>query len=250
MRVIVVTGTNTGVGKTVVTAALVACAMHEGEAVAVVKPVQTGVGPGEPGDLAAVHRLTGLADLHEYVRYDEPLAPATAARRLGEPGPDIDDLADRIRDLADRDLVVIEGAGGALVRFNAAGQGLVELAANLSDDHRVEPLLVASSGLGVLNAAALTARAFNERSMGIHHVVIGDWPADPSLADRCNLADLRDYSEAILRGVLPHEVGAFDQERFLKVALSSLTPTLGGNFDAHDFVQQNSAPLPNVKGHS
>jgi dethiobiotin synthetase len=250
MRAIVVTGTNTGVGKTVVTAALAACALHNGDSVAVVKPVQTGVGSGEAGDVADVQRLTGLADLHEYVRYREPLAPATAARRLGEPGPDIADLADRIRELDDRDLVIIEGAGGALVRFNAAGEGLIELAANLDDDHRVESLLVASSGLGVLNTAALTAKAFAQSSMAIHHVVIGDWPTEPELADRCNLADLTDYSAAPLHGVIPIGAGALDQDRFLKVALTSLTPTLGGNFDAQDFIRQNSAPSPSVKGHS
>jgi dethiobiotin synthetase len=247
VRIIVVTGTNTGVGKTVVTAALATCALHNGTSVAVVKPVQTGVGSGEPGDLAEVRRLTGLADLHECVRYGEPLAPATAARRVGEPGPHIGDLADRIRELDDRDLVIIEGAGGALVRFNAAGEGLIELAANLDDDHRVEPLLVASSGLGVLNTAALTAKAFAKWSMAIDHVVIADWPAEPELADRCNLIDLADYSGAQLRGVIPSGAGALDHGRFLKLALTSLTPTLGGAFDAQDFILRNSAPLPDRK---
>lgn len=248
MRILLVTGTNTGVGKTIATAALAACALRNGEAVAVVKPVQTGVGPAEPGDLAEVQRLAGLTDVHEYVRYAEPLAPASAARRLGQTGPAIAELAGRIRELEDRDLVIIEGAGGALVRFNAAGQTLLDLAVDLSIEHRVELVLVSAAGLGVLNAAALTATAVQARSLAIEHVVIGDWPAEPGLAERCNLADIGHYAGAELAGVLPHGMAALDPELFGQVALSWLTSALGGSFDAQDFIRQNSAPLPDVKG--
>ena len=59
-RVVVVTGTSTGVGKTVATAALTVRALAAGESVVVVKPVQTGVAEGD-SDAAEVHRLTGCA---------------------------------------------------------------------------------------------------------------------------------------------------------------------------------------------
>lgn len=75
-----ITGTDTGVGKTITTAAL---AVRAAGTVAVVKPAQTGVGPDEPGDLDDVHRLTGLTKLHEGIRLRDPLAPTTAARREG-----------------------------------------------------------------------------------------------------------------------------------------------------------------------
>ena len=61
-RVVVVTGTDTGVGKTVVTAALAAAYAGQGRSVCVVKPAQTGVGPDEPGDLEEVRRLAGPVD--------------------------------------------------------------------------------------------------------------------------------------------------------------------------------------------
>ena len=68
MSVLCVGGTDTGVGKTVVIAALAALAHEQGTSVAVVKPAQTGVAPGEPGDLADVQRLAGVDDLHELAR--------------------------------------------------------------------------------------------------------------------------------------------------------------------------------------
>ena len=76
---LVVTGTGTEVGKTIVTAAVAALASAAGRTVAVLKAAQTGLGPGEPGDVHEVGRLSGVTDLHELARYPEPLAPATAA---------------------------------------------------------------------------------------------------------------------------------------------------------------------------
>ena len=90
---LIVTGTGTGVGKTVVTAALAACAAGE---VAVVKPVQTGVRPGEDGDLAEISRLSRIHDLHEFARYPDPLSPERAAARSGLPALALDDAVQRI----------------------------------------------------------------------------------------------------------------------------------------------------------
>jgi dethiobiotin synthetase len=256
VKIIVVTGTGTGVGKTVTTAALAACAMQAGQRVAVVKPIQTGELPGAPGDLAEIQRLTGLSDLHEFVRYAEPLAPATAARRLGEPGPAIEDLADSIAELSDRDVVLIEGAGGALVRFNYQDQGICDLAARLGEilperaapeeHHRCTPevVLVVNAGLGALHDAAVTAAALDVRGFGPQHLVIGDWPAEPGLAERCNLLDLPSYGGAPVGGVLPSGAGRLAAQEFRALAVRSLTPTLGGTLDAPEFIRAHAVPRP------
>jgi len=244
MKILVVTGTGTGVGKTIAAAALAACAIGAGRRVAVVKPIQTGVAGGEPGDLSEVARLTGIVDLHECCRYPEPLAPATAARRIGERGPTVGELADQVRALADRDLVIIEGAGGAMVRFNSAAETLVDLIADLDREWGVQTILVASSGLGVLNIAALTRRAFAERGLHLRHLVVGDWPAEPDLADRCNLADLPDYAGAAIRGLIPAGAGRLDRVAFTSLAPSWLAPPLDGCLDVADFVARNGAPAP------
>src|SRR4051812_44336372 len=133
VSVLVVTGTGTGVGKTVVTAAVAALAAARGSRVAVVKPAQTGVGADEPGELAEVRRLAGVTDLHELARYPDPLSPAAAARNSGLDPLDLQSAAARVRELADdRDLVLVKGAGGLLVRYDEEGATMADLAHELA----------------------------------------------------------------------------------------------------------------------
>jgi dethiobiotin synthetase len=199
MRVLAVAGTDTGVGKTIVTAALAARARARGESVAVVKPAQTGVGADEPGDLDEVRRLSGVEDLHELARYPEPLAPATAAMRAGAAGLDVGAIADAVRALADRDLVLVEGAGGLLVRLGDDGATLADVATDLD----AAVLVVVRAGLGTLNHAALTCQALAARRLRCPGLVVGAWPADPDLAACCNLRDLPAYTGRPVLGRIP-----------------------------------------------
>lgn len=232
MSVVVVTGTGTDVGKTVVTAALAALANDRGASVAVVKPAQTGLLPGLPGDLADVHRLTGLTGLHEYARYPDPLSPAAAARLSGLPPLSFVATAERVRALADRHaLVVVEGAGGLLVRYDDDGATLADLAHALG----APVLVVTRAGLGTLNDTALTLEAMAHRGLEPAGVVIGSWPAEPDLAARSNVRDLETLAARPLAGALPAGVGSLDAPRFLAVARSGLAPAYGGRFDAADF---------------
>lgn len=238
--IVVVTGTGTGVGKTVVTAALAALAAAAGRTVAVVKPAQTGLAPGEPGDLHDVTRLAGPVTTRELARYPEPLAPDTAARRAGQPPLRPAAAAAAARDLADsHDLVLVEGAGGLLVRFDDEGGTLADVAA-LSD---APVLLVAEAGLGTLNAVALSAEALHRRGLRCVGVVVGSWPADADLASRCNLADLPTAAGAPLLGVLPAGIGTASRADFRALARSGLAPELGGEFDAAEFTARHTPDL-------
>jgi dethiobiotin synthetase len=219
MRALVVSGTDTGVGKTVVTAALAARARERGETVAVVKVAQTGVGPGEPGDLDEVRRLSGVDDLHELARFAEPLAPATAARRAGADDVSPAEAAARVRDLEDRDLVLVEGAGGLLVRLDAGGGTVADVAAGLD----APVLLVVHAGLGTLSATALAAEALRARGLACAGVVIGAWPAEPDLAARCNLEDLPAYAGVPITGRLPDGAGALGRRAFLAMATEAIS---------------------------
>jgi dethiobiotin synthetase len=232
VSVLVVSGTGTGVGKTVVTAAIAALAATRGSRIAVVKPAQTGVGADEAGDLDDVRRLAGVTDLHEHIRLRDPLSPAAAARREGVPPLDLRDSAARVRALADdRDLVVVEGAGGLLVRYDEDGATIADLARAV----QASVLVVAAPALGTLNHTALTLEALAHRGIPLAGVVLGWWPRDPDLASRCNIRDLETLAARPLAGALPEGSGVLDAADFLLVARDGLGPSLGGAFDAADF---------------
>ncbi len=225
MRTLIVTGTGTDVGKTVVVAAIAALARAAGERVTVVKPAQTGVGPADDGDLAEVVRLAGPVDTVELARYPEPLAPATAARRAGATPVMAAQVVDAVGEL-DADLVIVEGAGGLLVRLNDLGETLADVAAGLD----APVLLVASARLGVLNTAALTAEALARRGIPLAGVVVGAYPAEPDLAERTNLEDLPRVTGAPLLGVLLAGLGGADRDALLAAARCGIGPVLGGGW--------------------
>lgn len=215
-RVVVVTGTSTGVGKTVATAALAQRYADEGT-VLVVKPVQTGVVDGD-SDAAEVQRLTGCA-VQEFTALDDPLAPDTAARRQGVAIPRVAEHADRIRALAElHDTVVVEGAGGLLVRLDSDGGTILDLAAELAATVDVDLVVVVGPQLGTLNHAELTVGAVRARGLEPAGLVIGAWPDDPGLAERCNLEDLPHHTGLPLLATIPAGAGALDREEFLAQA--------------------------------
>jgi dethiobiotin synthetase len=230
VTVLIVSGTGTDVGKTVATAALAACATGT---VAVVKPAQTGVAPGEPGDLAEVSRLSGVTDTYEFARYPDPLSPHHAAQVSGLPELDFADVVRRIDDLAGQyDLVLVEGAGGLLVPFDPVDRWtLIDLAGDL----HCEFVIVTLPGLGTLNHTALTIDRLRDESLDIAGLIIGSWPDEPDLAMRCALPDLRRMgARSALGGVLP--AGMPTMRDFRGAARKALAPEFGGTFDSRAFV--------------
>jgi dethiobiotin synthetase len=231
--ILFVTGTGTGVGKTIVTSAIAALARAAGRRVAVVKLAQTGVhaGPGsDTPDLETVTRLSGVTDTHELARFPDPLSPEAAARVSGLPPVDFARAAALTADLAEtRDLVLVEGAGGLLVRYDDRGATIADLAAALNQQGLDAPaLVVTAAGLGTLNHTALTLEAAAARKVLAAGVVIGSWPRRPGLAERENLADLEMLAGGPLAGLLPAGSGSLPPAEFLAVARDGLAPALGG----------------------
>jgi dethiobiotin synthetase len=230
VSVLIVSGTGTEVGKTVTTAALAALAVERGSSVVVVKPAQTGVWPGEPGDLTEIERLVPGVSGVELARYPDPLSPEAAARTSGLSELSLDLVANEVLRVAGRyDLVLVEGAGGLLVRYASSGWTVAELARCLD----APVLIVTEAELGTLNHTALTLEALANRQLQFAGLVLGSWPADPDLTARCNLHDLSRLIGQPLSGVLP--AGASEQPDFPTVARQSLSPSLGGTFDAANF---------------
>jgi dethiobiotin synthetase len=229
---LIVTGTDTGVGKTIVTAAIAAAALAAGLRVAVLKPAQTGLpspmrdGTGEEPDARTVVRLAAPTSCRTLVSYPDPLAPHAAARVSGEPALGLGDVRAAVRGYdADHDLVLIEGAGGLLVPMGPSWT-VADLAAAL----RCPAVVVVRAGLGTLNHTALTLEACASRDIGAT-VVIGAWPAEPALVHRQNLLDL----PGELGGVLPEGAGALDPRCFRVSAPAWLAPALHGRFDRAAF---------------
>jgi dethiobiotin synthetase len=218
VSVLVVTGTDTGVGKTVATAALACHARLAGIDVAVCKPVQTGTADGDD-DLADVGRLSGVAELHGLARFPEPLAPAAAATRAGRAMPTRAELTDWVRDVdGPTRLTLVEGAGGLLVELGQGGVTLRDLASDLT----ASVLVVVAPGLGTLNHTALTLEALAAHSIPSAGLVIGAWPADPGVAETSNWDALA--ALAPLRAALPTGAGSMSAQDFEKLSVSAFDP--------------------------
>ena len=208
--VVVVTGTDTDVGKTVATAAVAAVLAGAGRRVAVYKPTQTGVGPDEPGDVAEVTRLSGVPG-GEGVRLRAPMAPRPAAAIEGATLPTLADHVDAVRRLADQhDHVLVEGAGGLLVELTEGGETLADLTRALPDAGVV---LVVRAALGTLNHTMLTREALAHRDIRQLGVLLGAWPDDPGPIETTNLDVFAGLPEGLL-GLVPDGAPALGPDAF------------------------------------
>jgi len=215
LTVLFVTGTGTGVGKTVVTAALACHARQAGIDVAVCKPVQTGVDAGDD-DLAEVARLSGVTELAGCARYPQPLAPVAAAEATGTALPTREQLLTVIDGL-DRPgrLTLVEGAGGLLVELAAAGVTLRDLAVDVG----AAALVAVGAELGTLNHTALTLEALAAKGVSCAGLVIGSWPAKPGPAETSNRAALARL--AAVRAVLPAGAGRLGPAEFADLSAAA-----------------------------
>ena len=215
MTVLVITGTDTGVGKTVVTAALACHARQAGIDVAVCKPVQTGTDSGDD-DLAEVARLSGVTELAGFARYPQPLAPVAAAEQAGLALPTREQLLGFIGGV-DRPgrLTLVEGAGGLLVELADAGVTLRDLAVDLG----AAVLLVVSPELGTLNHTALTLEALAGQHLSCAGLVIGSWPQEPGVVETSNRSALARL--APVRAALPAGAAALGIDDFATMSAAA-----------------------------
>jgi len=194
-----VTGTDTGMGKTVAAAALARAEREAGRAVAYCKPVQTGLAPGEPGDADFVAATAGVA-AGEGLRLAEALAPAVAADRAGIK-IDVDALVSWCRHQADGvDVLLVEGAGGLLAPL-AGDVTMADLALRLEAD----VVVATRPGLGTLNHTALTLEAARARGLPVAGLVVCGWPAEPGVTETTNLERLAAMAPVL--GLIPFVAG-------------------------------------------
>lgn len=211
MRGLFVTGTGTGVGKTIVSAALLAAMRAASESVRAYKPVVTGLAE-PPGAWPADHELLALAtgmsaEQVAPLRFGPAVSPHLAGSLAGEP-VDAVTLVENARAGANsEETLIVEGVGGLLVP--------------LTDDFTVRdlavelalPLLIAAlPGLGTINHTLLTIEAARAARLEVAAVVLTPWPDDPSAMELSNsetIARLGGVEVAVLKNIPRADIAEF-----------------------------------------
>lgn len=194
-----VTGTDTDVGKTRVTAALARAVKDTGEKTTIVKLVQTGLDPGVPGDATLAGTLAGVPHM-EFARFRKPADPWSAALADGMPSVHAEDLA-RVLEQIDGS-IVCEGAGGLAVPLNR-----IQNFGTLAELANLDIVIAVGLRLGCMNHALLTAALCDQMNLKIVGAVLVDrW----GTSDEAYVADVKRALQGKLTilGILPFAVDA------------------------------------------
>lgn len=212
---IFITGTDTEVGKTLVTAAL-SIALHQaGESVLTMKPVAAGINAAGDNDdvrqLLAVNRIPVAPELVAPYVFRSPIAPHLAAQeehRHINP-VHLSHAFSQLQAKAER--ILVEGAGGLLVPLGTHDKKPWDMA-DLASQFGCELILVVGLKLGCINHARLTVEAIYQRKLKL-----AGWVAnqiDPHMAHRdANLETLKGYISAPFLGLIPHLENGEDANR-------------------------------------
>jgi dethiobiotin synthetase len=196
MRGVFVTGTDTGVGKTVLSAAISAALVARGERVAAFKPVVTGLAE-PPGDWPPDHELlasvTGQApeDVAP-LRFGPAVSPHLAAELAGERIEPAELVAAARR----HELVVCEGVGGLMVPLTT-GYSVRDLAVDLG----LPVVIAARPGLGTINHSLLTVEAARAAGLEVRAVVLTPWPSAPSRMEVSNRETIAALGSVAVEGL-------------------------------------------------
>ena len=200
-RGLFISGTDTGVGKTVVACAIARGLVRRGLDVGVLKPAETGVGADGPLDARALRQAAGAGDPLERVcpqQFALPAAPTVAAAAESR-DVDLGAMDAAFQALrASHEILLVEGAGGLLVPVTAK-LCMADLAARWD----LPVVVAARAALGTINHTLLTLEALQRRGLALACVVVCHSGGPLSHADAANLAALRAALGALLVGEIP-----------------------------------------------
>lgn len=201
---IFIAGTDTNVGKTVVTAALGLALQQTGAKVGIMKPVETGTTPDNTD--SDVRRLGNLfapyrnVDVRNVYSLPQPVAPLEAAR-IAQQRIDVDAILNACRETTvDRDYMLVEGIGGIL--------------APLTETHDVRDLIrllghpcliVGRTGLGSINHTRLTLMGLQEAGIPVFGILLNDTDATPQEQQASTVKLIRELSDVPVLGPLPFQ---------------------------------------------
>ncbi len=203
---IFITGTDTGVGKTVVAGGLACALMREGFDVGVMKPVQTGCLETADGLLAPdTNFLINITDVRDNIdlitpyRFKEPLAPSVSAETEGRE-IDIERIITSYNLLTKiHDSIIVEGVGGILVPI-WKDLLFIDLIKKLS----IPIIIVARTGLGTINHTLLTARYAHDNGIEIIGIIFNHTDKkEDGIAERTNPDIIKRLCNIPILGILP-----------------------------------------------
>lgn len=190
-----ITGTGTGVGKTIVTAGIAGHFLSKGRNVSIMKPVQTGTSKSV-SDLETIKAIVpGINPLPKMLAtpysFSLPASPLLAARsedREIEP----DTILRAFKDASSRqdvDVLLVEGAGGLLVPLTEEF-----LMIDLISKMNIPTILVATPGLGTVNHTLLSIEAMKKRNLKIAGIIINKMPLQPGIVEKDNVRTIGQMS--------------------------------------------------------
>lgn len=213
-----ITGTDTGVGKTIITAALIKAAHLLGFKACGMKPIETGCKREEfkvkssklkvkdmliPSDGTFLGEITGTGesiDLITPIRFENPLAPFPASEIENMP-VDLDKIKTAYKELSNKyDVIIVEGIGGLLVPIKR-GHFVIDLA----KDFGLPIIVVSKPGLGTINHTMLTVNYAIKEGLDVAGIIINHTrPPERTLAENTNPEIIRRLSPVPVIGIFPY----------------------------------------------
>jgi dethiobiotin synthetase len=200
-RGLFITGTDTGVGKTLVGAGLVASLRNSGVDIGVMKPIETGFSL-RSSDAVFLKKIAGVKDSLDSIcpyRLKHPLSPYTAAQienvsiRFGRIARAYEVL------LQNHQALLVEGAGGLLVPITRE-----KMMADLALYLKVPILIISRTGLGTINHTLLSVEVARERGIEVAGVIFNHVGPHRGLAERTNPSVIRHFIDVPTLGEIPY----------------------------------------------
>ena len=229
-----ITGTDTGVGKTIITAALVKLAQHLGFRATGMKPVETGCQKAVdsrqqtadrnicliPSDGKFLKEMSGTDESLELitpVRFENSLAPMPASEREGVEA-DVDKIIGAFRALTQKyDVLIVEGVGGIMVPIRK-DYSVMDMAKTFG----LPVIVVARPGLGTINHTLLTVHYSLREGITVAGIIINySHPPEGTLAEQTNPSVLERICPVPILGIFPH-LGNLKADTIEQAALQSL----------------------------
>jgi dethiobiotin synthetase len=196
-----ITGTDTGVGKTIVTASLVASLRHSGFDMGVMKPIETGFSL-RSSDAVFLKKIAAVKDPLDSIcpyRLKHPLSPFTAAK--------IENVSIRFERIArayeglleNHRALLVEGAGGLLVPITGE-----KMMADLALYLKLPVLIISRTGLGTINHTLLSVEAAKKRGVEVAGVIFNHLGPRRGLAEKTNPSVVRHFLDVPILGEIPY----------------------------------------------